>query len=75
MTTTNRDWETLIEELQLYNREHQTTTTAVRLRSHKIFACNTCIKSQTQQVEHFKTSTTLQGQTSTQLIILDKLNV
>src|ERR1043165_9843608 len=44
MTTTNRDWETLIEELWLHNREHNTSTTPSRLRSHRIFACNICYK-------------------------------
>ena len=44
MTTTNRDWETLIEELRLHNREHNTATAPSRLRSHRIFACNICYK-------------------------------
>src|ERR1043165_1361757 len=44
MTTTNRDWETLIEELRLHNREYNTTTASLRLRSHRIFACNICYK-------------------------------
>ena len=44
MTTTNRDWETLIEELRLHNREHQTTTAPTRLWSHRIFAYNICYK-------------------------------
>src|ERR1043165_4716746 len=44
MTITNRDWETLIEELRLHNREHQTATAPLRLRSHRIFAYNICYK-------------------------------
>src|ERR1044071_4847446 len=44
MTTTNRNWETLIEELWLHNREYQTATAPSRLRSHRIFACNICYK-------------------------------
>src|ERR1044072_1859491 len=44
MTTTNRDWETLIEKLRLHNREHNTATAPSRLRSHRIFACNICYK-------------------------------
>ena len=44
MNTTNRDWETLIEELRLHNREHSITTAPSRLRSHRIFACNICYK-------------------------------
>src|ERR1044072_2742710 len=44
MTTTNRDWEILIEELRLHNKEYQTATAPARLRSHRIFACNTCYK-------------------------------
>ena len=44
MTTTNRDWKTLIEELRLHNREHQTATVPSRLRLHRIFTCNICYK-------------------------------
>ena len=44
MTTTNRDWKTLIEELQLHTKEYQTATAPSRLKSHKIFICNTCYK-------------------------------
>ena len=44
MITTNRDWETLIEELRLHNREHQTAIAPLRLKSHRIFACNICYK-------------------------------
>ena len=44
MTTTNRDWKILIEELRLYNKEYNTATAPSRLRSYRIFVCNICYK-------------------------------